>query len=436
MTAANAEFLRREYSEGGKGFIFSGNRVSVWFDQSGLRIAVGDTALNADNAASLHWHTAERRIRDLLELDRFAPQSELDKAQGNELRELSEKLFFLYRDEHGSLPQEWTVNGSLYAESLPVIAEQLARPEMLEMIIRKISGDLQIAQSGALDGDFRNVNVFRRNAPAILVGLQNLQYEPRVLTADESISTPRPAFITQDEVDRVLMRGGNIEQGKFRIYAYFLQNHTAKEKADFLKNEYGTGGFSRTGFDEWHDGKGIAYSRENNHMPYDKVILPWPKVARRFSELIADGRFMSEHELAYIPEYEKIELARDIVSFYPRQPEDLPRPFPFAADFGNSVEIVREQLDQPERVTEMLTQMAAILDNTAEFDRKLRENRLNDGLIKPAPLSETPRVLYRKYLSMLLEEIKEYDDVYGALQDPETEINEAENLVADWRTKF
>jgi hypothetical protein len=166
------------------------------------------------------------------------------------------------------------------------------------------------------------------------------------------------------------MRGGNISHGKFRIYSYFLQGHTAKEKADFLKNEYGTGGNSRLGFDEWHDSKGIAYSRENNHMPYDKVLLTWPRVVRRIDELIAEGRYMSQRELDYIPEYEKEELAREVVDFYYNLPQDLPRPFPNdVADYSERIKIVRPQLDQPERVAEILSQMTAILDNTADFDR-------------------------------------------------------------------
>ena len=370
-TADNAEFLQQEYRKygsTGKGFIFSGNHVSVWFEEKGIRIAVGDTVLTAD-ASLITWEQAAWRIRELLDMGRYMPQSELDKVDGLVLQELAQKLYFLYRDDMGSLPQEWTVNGSLHADSVPVIAEQLANPQTLDLVIRKLDADLQIAQTGARDEDFRWVNHFRRQAPDILHGLQDLQRESLTFTADESVSAPRPGFITQDEVDRVLAGGGQVENGKYRIYSYFLQEHTAKEKADFLKHEYGTGGGSRTGFDEWHDSKGIAYSRENNHMPYDKVILSWPKVARRIDELIADGRYMSEAQLAHLPEYEKDFLAGEVYSFFPYQPEDLPRPFPYKTDYSDGKKIIRSQLDQPERVAEILTQMTAILENTADFDR-------------------------------------------------------------------
>lgn len=44
---------------------------------------------------------------------------------------------------------------------------------------------------------------------------------------------------SQEIVDTVIQSGSHIEHGKYRIYAYFLQPHTNKEKADFLKGEYG-----------------------------------------------------------------------------------------------------------------------------------------------------------------------------------------------------
>jgi N12 class adenine-specific DNA methylase len=105
-------------------------------------------------------------------------------------------------------------------------------------------------------------------------------------------------------------------------------------------------------------------------MTYDKVLLSWPKVAKRVSELIADGRYMSERELAYIPEYEKDVLAREIVHFYYNQPEDVPHPFPLGTDFSDAARIVHPQLNDPGRVAEILTGMAAVLDNTADFDKR------------------------------------------------------------------
>jgi hypothetical protein len=241
----------------------------------------------------------------------------------------------------------------------------LVEPDFQRSIIGAL---LDFSAEYEQDNDILRFRSSIRYLHGALTGLEDLQREPLVFAADESVSTAHPGFITQDEVDRVLC-GGNVEHGKFRIYSHFMQGHTPKEKADFLKNEYGWGGTSRTGFSENHDTKGIVYSRENNHMPYDKVTLPWPKVAKRIDELIEAGTYMSQRELNYILEYEKGELARAVYSFYYNQPEDVPRPYPYATYNNDAVNIIRPQLDQPERVTWIVTQMQSILDNTADFDR-------------------------------------------------------------------
>jgi N12 class adenine-specific DNA methylase len=140
-------------------------------------------------------------------------------------------------------------------------------------------------------------------------------------------------------------------------------------------------------------------------MPYDKVILPWNKVAKRIDELIAGGRFMTGRELAYIPEYEKLELSREIHNFYPMQPEDLPRPFPRDMDHWQAVrDVVRPQLDEPERVAEIPSQMAAILDNTADFDAVI----IGHSQFEKIPMSvEWQEAMLRRQINELLEGIDE-----------------------------
>jgi len=160
-----------------------------------------------------------------------------------------------------------------------------------------------------------------------------------------------------------------MEDGKLRIYSFFLQEHTAKEKADFLKNEYGTSGSYGGDFNKTYDSKGFLFSRGSISAPYAHVLLPWSKVAKYIDEYIADGRYMSQRELDHIPEYERDILAREVWSFYHNQPEEVPRPFPYGAQHDEAIKAIRPQLDEPERVTGIIEGMAAALDNTADFDR-------------------------------------------------------------------
>jgi N12 class adenine-specific DNA methylase/adenine-specific DNA methylase len=542
----NAAFLQKEYAIGGKGFIFGENHVSALFNENGLHIAAGDTARNNNNATIITWEQAAKRIRELLDTGRYLPQSELDKADGAEIKNLAENLWEIHHNrsdgaEFPFLGEELFDGG--FSGSTARIAELVRKPEQRSIIL---DGLTEFAAAYKQDKTLLRFSYSARYLRGAITTLTDLQREPLVFTAEESVTVARPGFITQDEVDGLLTRGGSIEHSKYRIYAYFLESHTAKEKADFLRREYGDGGFGRTGENEWHDSKGITYSRKIGNKPYDSILLPWSKVAERTSELITGGRYMTEQELAYIPEYEKGELARNIVSFYPQKPEELPRPFPYGTDFYMSVEIVRPQLDDPERVTKILSQMAQILDNTAdfderyefmqktfadltaysngeyslfankpaekeqgtfaaphaaitqkspvipadenaeyeiqlgtvvwlgpgeyeiisfddntvvlrdvkaplltreipkgEFDRKLRENNLNDELIKtiapeapPTETGDTHRVLYKKYMPKLTDEILRDGTMYAILRETETEEDEAKEAVAKWLDEF
>ena len=75
----------------------------------------------------------------------------------------------------------------------------------------------------------------------------------------------------------------------------------------FLRDEYGIGGLSYTGFDEWHDGKGIKLSREDDFSQgdYDTVRLSWNQVEKRIRGFVQNGRYLNEKEQAFLPEYEK-----------------------------------------------------------------------------------------------------------------------------------
>ncbi|MGN0977753.1 MAG: helicase SNF2, partial [Faecousia sp.] len=74
--------------------------------------------------------------------------------------------------------------------------------------------------------------------------------------------------------------------------------HPAKEKLDFLKNEYGIGGgnnaLSRNFMSHvWTDGKGIRYDKPN----CTRIELPWTKVVKYYDALMESGRFSPPEEL-------------------------------------------------------------------------------------------------------------------------------------------
>lgn len=90
---------------------------------------------------------------------------------------------------------------------------------------------------------------------------------PRREYASELAELPAAkGFITEDEINAHLTGGSNFTGSKSRIYAFYQTPHTAKEKLDFLKNEYGTGGGNNALSHNfmshvWTDGKGICYDK-------------------------------------------------------------------------------------------------------------------------------------------------------------------------------
>ena len=173
---------------------------------------------------------------------------------------------------------------------------------------------------------------------------------------------------SQEVVDAVIKSGSRVSDGKYRIYSYFLKNHTVKEKADFLKNEYGFIGaypaIIGTGIDMLASGKGMRISKNGT-----EILLKWGEVAKRIDGLIAAGRYMTEKELERLPEYEKAFLTAEIYHFFHNQPEEVARPYPYGSEYHVGVKAIRPQIDSPERAEEILSVMAEVLDNTADSDR-------------------------------------------------------------------
>ena len=104
-------------------------------------------------------------------------------------------------------------------------------------------------------------------------------------------------FISEEEKDLLILSGSGVQGGKFRIENYFNQPHSSKEKADFLKNEYGTGGSGRTGYDTWHDAKGIVLNKGGFGGSEATVKMKWNEVAARIDRLISQKKYITQRDI-------------------------------------------------------------------------------------------------------------------------------------------
>ena len=300
-----AAFLREEYNTGGLGIRTAEGQIAAWWDENGVRIAQGKRA-RYENNRLLSWEEVARRTRELLELGRYMSADDLQRVNENERKEIAEQIWQLDRDiENGHLLEE-TLFKRGFPEDTARIAQELAEPEQREAYLAAV---LTLAERYAQD---RNVLRFHNHKIGRLMErLAALDSEPIDFQANAPIvHTDADYYITEDEIDRMLTGGSGVEHGKYRIYLYFTEQHTAAEKAAFLKKEYGIGGFGRKGYDEWHEGKGVTFSRGRAMKPYEKLTLTWPQVTRRIDALITQGRYLNETQLAHLPTYQQEQAER------------------------------------------------------------------------------------------------------------------------------
>lgn len=223
---------------------------------------------------------------------------------------------------------------------------------------------------------------------------------------------------SQEIIDAILTNGSGFSEGKMRIYEQFEKSLSAKENADFLKNEYGWGGsypvIIGAGIDESHDGKGITITKGiGKEKPH--ITLSWSQVEKRIGELIRMDRYLNPKEKERYPQWlesqeerrakiEETKRNREILSNAPpeqelaeKEPEEaeISQDVKYEYHLGDKVYIGASEYEilsvDDERV--MLYDYDMPLFNKefsrTEFDRKVRENPMNEHLIvKEEPAEE------------------------------------------------
>ena len=261
---------------------------------------------------------------------------------------------------------------------------------------------------------------------------------------------------SQEIIDAVLANGSGFSEGKMRIYEQFEKSLSAKENADFLKNEYGWGGsypvIIGAGIDESHDGKGITITKGiGKEKPH--ITLSWSQVEKRIGELIRTDRYLNPKEKEHYPQWlesqeerrakiEETKRNREILSNAPpeqevepteKEPEEAEQlqDVQYEYHLGDKVYIGASEYEilsvDDERV--MLYDYDMPLFNKefsrTEFDRKVRENPMNEHLIvkeEPAEERNETEEVQTNMGSMPIEDYREivasqsgfdsYDEMY------------------------
>lgn len=171
------------------------------------------------------------------------------------------------------------------------------------------SGDNRDAQGSGYDGlgsqDEQSSRISQRDSESTdNLRIEDIKPLPTVSEQLELFNQPAEemtsAFsIPQEVITAVIKSGSGFVDGKMRIYEQFQKSFSAKENADFLKNEYGIGGSTHAGgfegYNQDHDAKGLRIQKGySENAP--KVLLRWSEVAKQISQLIRFDSYLNDKE--------------------------------------------------------------------------------------------------------------------------------------------
>ena len=301
--------LLRELFHGGNGFKDEGTEYAAWYADDGIHLSFSRSAEYDRAAQVISWRDAAARIGQLMASGEYASNVELAEAVGHERDKLAQSIWFMQRDlsdearEQGFLSALDDLRGGGFPDETMRLAERMTDPASLRTLAEEYA---QFYEAHEQDRSLLRFHYHKLDR--IWQGLSD-QFLSRREYASEMAAVPELGrFITEDEINHALNRGSDVEGGKGRIYEYFSAEHTKKEKADFLKKEYGTGGRS-------HAVSGASHSYEDHNskgMVLQKggcanIELRWPQVAERIDALIRRDRYFTPQEKA---RFEELQLAR------------------------------------------------------------------------------------------------------------------------------
>ncbi len=243
---------------------------------------------------TMEWKDIEQNIRRQVENGTYMGANEAYLVDEVERGRIANHLFFFFRDGMGEMPEELELKAGNYPDAHAKLVELLSTSEEVERIAAHMDHALHQLETEEKSLRFRSVIPKEE----LRAELDNLLVDKLTFPAAEHVKIKHEDFITQDEIDHRLGRGSGFSHGSFRIYDYFKEGHDSKEAANFLKNEYGTGGSTHAlagadhGYED-HDAKGIKLQKGNIGKPYAEVLLSWKVVEKRIRKLIEEDRYLS-----------------------------------------------------------------------------------------------------------------------------------------------
>ena len=369
-----ADFLQKEYGETGKGFQLGGEQISVWFNKDGMYAAHGTSAFE-HTEAHLSWSAVESVIRGQMKAGNYIDSNEAYLADQFVRKELADMLFFYFRDSVGTFPEELGIRGYNYPGEHEYIVDMLTQEDEVRKVIAQMDRTIQRVEKGELEYRFR----LAKDPQELRDDLADLLNERVEFPLSEEVNVVTEDFITADEIDHTLSKGSGFVHGSFRIYDFYHQEHTLKEAADFLKNEYGTGGTSHAlaGSDRSfkdYDAKGIKLRKGSIMTPDAEVLLSWNVVVKRIEKLMKEDRYLSAEDKVKYARYKQkqeqkaLQKAKEELGTGVDEPEVVNGEVVGKVD---ELEVVEVEQNQEIEESEILSQNTELVDDISPLEESV-----------------------------------------------------------------
>ena len=274
----------------GRGFNTDSGNVAVWFDDDGIRIHGGTKARYMPDSQVFSWLDAVKTVASMLENGTFATNVELAESQNAEIQRAAQSIWYMNSDiseeVRGNYFNQIVIEG-IFPDSTARVSEMLKDASTREIIESELE---RLAEDYSKDHNVMRMHFYKPDE--VLSQVRDLGLERKTFFSNMAKIPKTEMFISDDQIDSVLVGVSSIESSQSRISTYFNEVHSESEKIAFLKNEYGIGGLMPGIPGIWdssesHDGRGIELKQDG----CADVQLSWKKVADRIDELILQGRY-------------------------------------------------------------------------------------------------------------------------------------------------
>lgn len=377
----NIEFLKDHYEQGAFGFIFEGEQIAVFYDENGIKISKGNYA-DRSGATLITWEQAAKRVRELLDMGRYMPQSELDKVNDFEIHRVADRIVEFARNIDEDYEDKDSiflfVNSRLknifdYTDQVEKVTELLNTPAYFKLIRNEYADFMQALND---DGYFLRFHYGKEYTPEYIFNvLKGMEREAIPFKAQDDFNTPSKYFISEDEIKRKIRGGESKRSSENRLekYSYYLAHPNSKDRIKELKANAGWGGSSDQFNHYQQDSKGFTYSHNDLFRPYAKTTVSWQQVDKYISKMIASHEYLSQDDLKLVDYYERKQAAIAIHHFYFGVPKDIPKLNDYKdEDYWESIENIAEQLAIPNRVIEIRIILRELY-NTIGFEDRYKE---------------------------------------------------------------